>query len=558
MSVTADFTFSDTVAGYVRHSGEDRAVLSTLDSREVVLHFTDRTSARLVRNLGEPAADVTGRMADLLVPGQLVFSHGPVYPGPRFTCAQLTFVGQRPDHRVFDDPRWWTDQLRELARFYRRAQFGDGPADFDHYRTGVTLHGDRIGNLQETDTISRLVYGMAAGYLLTGDEELLDVAERGSDHLRRNLRFVDGDLVYWYHGLEAGGRKLFASEFTDDHGAIPAYEQIYALAGPVQTYRVTGDPALRADIDALPLTEATGLPFASTKDGVAHACGHDAHTTILLAAAMALATAPELPGRIRLIFQHAEEVMPGGALDVLSAGALDGVDRIFGLHCDPRLPVGKVGVKHGALTSAADLLEVRLNSPGGHTSRPHLTADLVHALGTLITGLPTLLSRRVDPRTGTVLTWGAVHAGEAPNAIPQNGVLTGTLRTGDRDTWAKLEPLVHELVHSLLSPLGVGFDLKHHRGVPPVVNDAESTEVLRSGIAAGVGEQALSSTPQSSGGEDFGWYLEHVPGSFARLGVHPGSGRIKDLHQPTFDLDERALLVGVRVMVATALAALQD
>ncbi|SEP94208.1 amidohydrolase [Lentzea xinjiangensis] len=314
--------------------------------------------------------------------------------------------------------------------------------------------------------------------------------------------------------------------------------------------------ALRADMDALPLPENTGLPFSSTVDGVSHACGHDAHTTVLIGTALALASATELPGRVRLVFQPAEEVMPGGALDVLAAGGLDGVERIFGLHCDPRLQVGRIGTRIGAITSASDLLELRLNSPGGHTSRPHLTADLVHALGTVITGLPTMLSRRVDPRSGTVLVWGAVHAGEAPNAVPQEGLLRGTLRTGDRDIWAELEPLVKDLVTGLLAPTGVGFDLHHRRGVPPVVNERESTQIMRAGIEAALGDDALAGTEQSSGGEDFGWYLEHVPGSFARLGVWNGQEKQRDLHQPTFDLDERALLVGVRVMVHTALAAL--
>jgi amidohydrolase len=248
--------------------------------------------------------------------------------------------------------------------------------------------------------------------------------------------------------------------------------------------------------------------------------------------------------------------MPGGALDVIAAGGLDGVDRIFGLHCDPRLEVGRVGTRVGAITSAADLLELKLTSPGGHTSRPHLTADLVHALGTVITGLPTLLNRRVDPRSGTVLTWGAVHAGQAANAVPQDGLLRGTLRTGDHHVWNELEPLVKDLVQSLLWPTGVGFELEHRRGVPPVVNDAESTAVLRAGIEAALGEDALAGTEQSSGGEDFGWYLEHISGSFARLGVWSGDGRQYDLHQPTFVLDERALLVGVRVLVHAALSAL--
>lgn len=314
--------------------------------------------------------------------------------------------------------------------------------------------------------------------------------------------------------------------------------------------------ALRADMDALPMTEDTGLAFSSTVEGVAHACGHDAHTAILLGAALALASADELPGRVRLIFQPAEEVMPGGALEMLSSSALDGVERIFGLHCAPDIEVGRIGTRIGPITSATDLLELRLTSPGGHTSRPHLTADLVHALGTVITGLPALLSRRIDPRSGTVLVWGAVHAGDAPNAVPRDGLLSGTLRTGDRDVWAALDPLVEELVHSLVTPTGVGFELGHRRGVPPVVNELESTEILRAGIEAALGEEALTRTEQSSGGEDFAWYLEHVPGSFARLGVWSGAGPKPDIHRPNFILDERALPVGVRALVHTALAAL--
>ena len=316
-----------------------------------------------------------------------------------------------------------------------------------------------------------------------------------------------------------------------------------------------GCVALRADLDALPMQEETGLPFASTMGNVMHACGHDAHTAILIGTALALASAPALPGRIRLIFQPAEE-QPGGAQDVVAAGGLSGVDRIFALHCDPRLRVGRIGTRVGAITSATDLLELQLSSPGGHTSRPHLTSDLVHALGTVITGLPALLSRRVDPRSATVLVWGAVKAGQAHNAMPREGVLRGTLRTGDRDIWAALAPLARELVTALLAPTGVGFDLKYVRGVPPVVNDSVCTQLLRDGVDSALGADALVTSEQSSGGEDFGWYLEHVPGSLARLGVWPGDGPQLDLHQPTFTIDERALPLGVRVMVHAALTAL--
>jgi amidohydrolase len=405
--------------------------------------------------------------------------------------------------------------------------------------------------------------------LITSDGVTMPIVEdigvgRGPSWLDEWLARNAADVVAWYRHLHA-----YPELSRKEHNTTELVATLLSSAGlrpqlmPMGTGLVCdiGSPggrcvALRADMDALPLTELTGLPYASTVVGACHACGHDAHTAMLIAAGLALAAAPELPGRVRLIFQPAEEVMPGGALDVIAAGGVDGVDSIFGLHCDPRLEVGQVGTRVGAITSATDLLELRLTSPGGHTSRPHLTADLVHALGSVITGLPALLSRRVDPRSGTVLVWGAVHAGEAPNAVPQDGLLRGTLRTGDHEVWEDLEPLVAGLVQSLLAPTGVGFELHHQRGVPPVMNEEESTAVLRAGVEAALGEAALAGTKQSSGGEDFGWYLEKVPGSFARLGVWSGDGTPPDIHQPTFRIDERALLVGVRVLTHTALTAL--
>jgi len=306
-------------------------------------------------------------------------------------------------------------------------------------------------------------------------------------------------------------------------------------------------------MDALPMLERTGAPYASTVPNVAHACGHDAHSAILLGTGLALASVPELPVGIRLIFQAAEELMPGGAIDAIEAGALNAVSRIFALHCDPRLAVGRVAVAPGPITSAADSVEITLHSPGGHTSRPHLTADLIYGMGAVITGLPGVLSRRIDPRNSTVMVWGAVNAGAAANAIPQTGILAGTIRTASRDTWMSLEDIVRQAVSALLLPLGIEHSLQYRRGVPPVVNEEVSTHIIMHAIEA-VGPEMLADTRQSGGGEDFSWYLEEVPGAMARLGVWPGTGPQLDLHQPTFDIDERALAIGTLVLEAAARA----
>ncbi|MER7443213.1 amidohydrolase [Micromonospora avicenniae] len=317
--------------------------------------------------------------------------------------------------------------------------------------------------------------------------------------------------------------------------------------------------ALRADIDALPLTDVKDVPYRSTVDGVCHACGHDVHTTIMLGVGMLLgqlAERGELNGRVRLIFQPAEEILPCGSLEVIEAGGLDDVVQIFALHCDPNLPVGQIGLRVGPITAAADNVTVRLTGPGGHTARPHLTVDLVDALGRIITEVPALVSRRVPANSGLLLVFGHASAGTRYNVIPSEACAAGTLRVMDRDTWELAPKIVGQVVRDVVAPTGATVDLEYLRGRPPVSNDAKAIQVLTAATTAALGPEGVAETPQSMGGEDFSWYLEYVPGALARLGVGR-SGPNVDLHRASFDVDERAIPAGVRVMVQTALRALE-
>ena len=317
--------------------------------------------------------------------------------------------------------------------------------------------------------------------------------------------------------------------------------------------------ALRADLDALAIEDEKDVPYRSRVAGAAHACGHDVHTTVVLGAGLALARLPHaLPGRVRLVFQPAEEVVPGGALDMIEAGAVAGVDTIFALHCDPKIDTGSVGLRAGPVTSASDMVTIRLHGPGGHTARPHLPANLGDVAGRVVTGLPGALGRLTRDPSRANLVFGAVHAGEVANVIPTTAEIKGTLRTLDRAIWDAAPEVLDDALSAIVEGSGAVSEMRHRRGSPPIVNDAAATAVMERSALAALGPGRLVEVTQSLGSADFSWYLEEVPGAFARLGVHaPGSGAALDLHSGAFDVDERAIAVGVRLLTHTALEALR-
>lgn len=246
--------------------------------------------------------------------------------------------------------------------------------------------------------------------------------------------------------------------------------------------------ALRADIDALPIPDTKAdCPYRSTVPDRAHACGHDMHTTIVLGTGLVLADLHEkglLTRPVRLIFQPAEEVLPGGALGAIEDGVLNGVGRILAVHCDPRVDAYRVGLRHGPITSACDRLEVLLDGPGGHTARPHLTTDLVTAAARVAVDVPALIARRVDTRVGLALTWGRIESGHAPNVVPQHAELSGTVRCLDLEAWRQAPDIVHAAIDEVATMHRAKSEINYVRGVPPVVNDKGSAELLRRAMAA--------------------------------------------------------------------------
>ena len=319
--------------------------------------------------------------------------------------------------------------------------------------------------------------------------------------------------------------------------------------------------AVRADIDALRMHDTKEVPYRSTVPGVCHSCGHDLHAVSAVGTAIALdrvLSQPGAVGRVRMIWQPAEEAVPGGAKSLVAAGAMDGVDTVFALHADPSRRVGTVGVSAGAITSAADQVSITLRGPGGHTGRPHQTADLAHIAARVVVDLPMSLGRLSDPRDGLNLTFGSIQVGDAPNVIATEARLLGSLRASGRGSWEAAPQHIHRLLAAIVEPLGATWELDHRTGAPPIVNDPWAVHQITAAAAEVVGADHVEPTEQSAGGEDFSWYGDQARLGYFRLGVWDPAGLRVDLHAGGFDLHERAIGLGSRVLAGAALHALAN
>ncbi|OAN12195.1 amidohydrolase [Exiguobacterium undae] len=306
--------------------------------------------------------------------------------------------------------------------------------------------------------------------------------------------------------------------------------------------------ALRADFDALPIQDEKEVDYRSTVPGVMHACGHDGHTATLLAVAEILVGQKEhLAGNVVLIHQHAEEVVPGGARDMIADGCLDGVDVIFGTHLWSTTKLGTIGYRVGPVMAAADKFELTLFGRGGHGAKPHETIDAVVLGATVVKELQSIVSRRLDPLQQAVLTIGTLHAGNTFNVIADSAELTGTIRTFDPLVADQIVKEMERTIKGVCDAAGATYTFRYERGYPAVVNHPVETELVRAVATDVVGADQVFEIAPTMGGEDFAYYLQQVPGTFFFTGA--GDETFYPHHHPKFDFEEQAMQYAARILI---------
>ncbi len=314
---------------------------------------------------------------------------------------------------------------------------------------------------------------------------------------------------------------------------------------------------LRADMDALPVTELTGLPFKSKNPGRMHACGHDVHMSCVIGAAKILSNLKnELPGKVKFIFQPSEEVTPGGAYPMIKAGVLKNpeVKGIFGLHSDSSIPIGKIGVKNGPMMAQADDFDITIIGKGGHGARPQDGIDAIVVASAVIQALQTISSRRISPLKSVVISVGVIEGGTARNIICDKVVLKGTARTLEKGITKKITALLKEIVSGVTKGYGADFELNYYEGYPVLVNDPTMSDLVRSSISKLFGKESIFEVKEPMmGGEDFAYFLKEVPGSFIRLGIRNEKiGAVHPWHHPEWKVDEKAIKIGAALLAQVA------
>ncbi len=358
---------------------------------------------------------------------------------------------------------------------------------------------------------------------------------------------------------EKGFSEIKTSRFVADHlKTIPELEVTTGIAetgvlGLLKTGRPGKTLIIRADMDALPIKEETGLACASTHDNMMHACGHDANMTMVLVTAGILAKLKDsLSGNIKFMFQPAEE-FPGGAKPMIEAGILENphVDYSVACHLWPSLPAGTLGLKSGILMSAASLFDIEITGKGGHGAMPHMCVDALDTAGQVVNALQRVVSRKLNPMSPSVVTVGSFHSGTAPNAIPEKALLSGTTRTFDRHIWNSYAEILEPVIQGVCQSMGASYDFKFMPGYPPLENNPDMVEKLKSSMIKVVGEEWIREPESTMGGEDMAYVFERSKGCYFFLGT--GFEGCAPLHNSKFNFDESLLLIGVETFVQFAL-----